>query len=55
MRLYKPLCRIADASPELERRLLRYHGAYWMYAERDWDRAAAAFERLLAEEPDCTL
>lgn len=55
VRLYEPLCRSSEASPELERRLLRYHGAYWMYAERDWDRAAEAFDRLLAEEPDCTL
>lgn len=55
VRLYEPLCRSADATPELERRLLRYHGAYWMYAERDWDRAAAAFDQLLAEEPDSTL
>ncbi|MCC5888344.1 MAG: adenylate/guanylate cyclase domain-containing protein [Gammaproteobacteria bacterium] len=55
VRLYEPICRTADATPELESRLLRYHGAYWMYAERDWDRAAAAFDRLLEAEPDCIL
>lgn len=55
VRLYEPVCRVDEATPELERQLLRYHGAYWMYAEKDWDRAAAAFDALLAEEPDRVL
>lgn len=55
VRLYEPICRTDDATADIERSLLRYHGAYWMYAERDWDRAAAAFDRLLEAEPDCTL
>lgn len=55
VRVYEPLGLATEVDPELEARVLRWHGAYWKFLARDWEGAAADIDRLIEAEPELRL
>jgi adenylate cyclase len=49
-RIYAPLCRLADATPEVRTELDRYEQARRAYLERRWDAAETGFRDLQQED-----
>jgi adenylate cyclase len=55
IRIYQPLCKESEASPELLAAVVAWHAAYQLYLKQKWDAAAAAFEQLHQQDPDTYL
>jgi len=55
IRIYEPVCRSDDLDAATEASLVRWHGAYWKYSEKDWAGAATDLDRLIAEDPENVL
>lgn len=55
LKVYEPLCRRAEATPDLHQRIARWHRALDCYARQRWDDAENELGELLSFEPECRL
>lgn len=55
VKVYEPLCRKSEATPELLANVDRWHRALEHYAAQRWDAAEDELGELLSLEPDCKL
>lgn len=55
VQVFEPLCRKAQASPELLARVDRWHAAQQAYFTQRWDDAERELVKLLVDEPGCKL
>ena len=55
VKIYEPMCRTADATPELRDSIEEYEKALNCYFRKDWDTAQTQFEALQQKFPQALL
>ncbi len=55
IRIYQPLCKESEASPQLRALVDAWHAAYQLYLQQQWDVASVALEQLHQQDADTYL